>query len=95
MSQDLGQKIIQIVADTQRIPAENITLDSTFQELGIDSLDGVNIVFALENEFDINIPDDDVREIRSIRDIVDRLAAWLEKHRSTACKPAGASSSAS
>jgi acyl carrier protein len=94
MSQDLGQKIIQIVADTQRIPAENITLDSTFQELGIDSLDGVNIVFALENEFDINIPDDDVKEIRSIRDIVDRLGAWLEKHRSTAGKPAGASGSA-
>jgi acyl carrier protein len=95
MSQDLGQKIIQIVADTQRIPAENITLDSTFQELGIDSLDGVNIVFALENEFDINIPDDDVKEIRSIRDIVDRLGAWLEKHRSIAGKPAGASGSAS
>ena len=33
-------------------------LDSAFEELGIDSMDAVEILFALENEFDINIPDD-------------------------------------
>ena len=42
-----------------------------FEELGIDSMDGVNIVFALENEFNINVPDEDVKNIRSVRDMVD------------------------
>ena len=46
-------------------------IDSTFEELGIDSMDGVNIIFALENEFDINVPDDEVKNIRTIRDMVE------------------------
>ena len=45
---DLGTRVIEIIAKTQRIPLESISLDSTFEQLKIDSLDGINIVFALE-----------------------------------------------
>jgi acyl carrier protein len=79
MSQELTQKVIAIIADTQKIAADTITPESTFEELGIDSMDGVNIVFALENEFDINIPDDDAKEVRSVRDIAQKLDAWLAR----------------
>ena len=48
-----------------------VTIDSTFEELGIDSMDGINIVFALENEFNINIPDESVKTIHSVRDMVE------------------------
>ena len=55
-------------------PLEKVTLDSSFEELGIDSMDGVNIVFALENEFNINVPDEDVKNIRSVRDMVEGVS---------------------
>ena len=71
MPQDLAERVIRAIAETQRIPMESITIDSTFEELKIDSLDGINILFALENEFSINIPDDAVRSVRSVRDMVE------------------------
>ena len=68
---DLTRSVLRIVAETQRKDLSLVNVDSTFEELGIDSMDGVNIVFALENEFDINVPDDDVKNILSVRDMVD------------------------
>jgi acyl carrier protein len=65
---DLDRKVIRVIAQTQRIPPEQISLDSTFEELKIDSLDGINIVFALESEFGIAIPDDGVQNMRSVRE---------------------------
>jgi acyl carrier protein len=55
-----------------------VTIDSDFVQLGIDSMDAVEILFALENEFDISIPDDEARSVRSIRQMcagVERLVA--------------------
>jgi acyl carrier protein len=74
---DLGAKVIEVIAKTQRIPQESITLDSTFEELKIDSLDGINIVFALENEFNVNIPDEGVQNLRSVRETVDGIRKLL------------------
>jgi len=68
---DLGTRVMEVIAKTQRIPLESISLDSTFEQLKIDSLDGINIVFALENEFGINIPDDGVQTMRSIGETVE------------------------
>jgi acyl carrier protein len=67
---DLTPRILEIIAETQRKDLSQVTIDSTFEELGIDSMDGVNIVFAIENEFNINVPDEQVKSIRSVRDIV-------------------------
>lgn len=67
---DLSSEVIRVIAQTQRIPAEDISLDSTFEELKIDSLDGINIVFALEDKFGINIPDEGVQNLHSVRETV-------------------------
>ena len=69
----LSSRIIRIIAQIQRIPVENITPDSTFEQLKIDSLDGINIVFALENEFGVEIPDEGVHNMRSVRDITEGI----------------------
>ena len=82
---DLTRTVLRIVAETQRKELSQVKVDSTFEELGIDSMDGVNIVFALENEFDINVPDDEVKNIRSVSDMVSGV------RRLVAEKPAGAS----
>ena len=71
MSNDLTERVISVIAKTQRIAPEKITAESTFEELGLDSLDAVNILFALEEEFRIEIPDDRAREIRSIRQMIE------------------------
>lgn len=75
MSEEVLQRVIRIVAETQRIPADGITAESTFEELKIDSLDGINILFAVENEFNINVPDEAAKSIRSVGD----MAAGVEK----------------
>ncbi len=68
---DLTPRVLRIIAETQRKDPSQVTIDSSFEELGIDSMDGVNIVFALENEFNINVPDEEVKSIRSVRDMVE------------------------
>jgi acyl carrier protein len=54
-------------------------MDTTFDELGIDSLDRINILFELENEFDIGIPDERARSINSVNGIVVQLADYLQQ----------------
>jgi acyl carrier protein len=88
MSEELTQRILKVIADSQKLPPEKVTIDSTFEELGIDSLDGVNILFALENEFNINVPDEGVQGIRSIRQMVEALEKLLASGPSEAPAPA-------
>jgi acyl carrier protein len=78
MSDELIQRVIKTMAASKRIPVESISIDSEFQQLGIDSMDAVEILFALENEFEINIPDDEVRNVRNVRQMcegVEKLVA--------------------
>ena len=63
MSDELIARVTGVIAKTQKIPPETVTIDKSFEELKIDSLDGINILFALEGEFDIDIPDDAARGI--------------------------------
>ena len=76
---DLTQRVLRIIAETQRKEPSQVTIDSSFEELGIDSMDGVNIVFALENEFNINVPDEEVKNIRSVRDMVEGVRKLVDK----------------
>ena len=76
--EELTERVRKIIASAQHLPEEKITPDSTFAELGIDSLDGINILFAVESEFNINIPDDAAQSIRSVRDVIDGIAKLLE-----------------
>ena len=85
MSEELTQRVLTCIATSKRIPLEQVTIDSEFQQLGIDSMDAVEILFALENEFDISIPDDEVRNVRNVR----QMCEGVEKL--VAAKTAGAS----
>lgn len=77
--EDLGAKVMQVIAETQRIPIDSISRDSTFEQLKIDSLDGINIVFALENAFDVSIPDEGVQNLRSVQDVIEGVRKLLEE----------------
>ena len=75
VSPDVLERVRRTLADAQKIPLEQVTPEATFEQLNIDSLDGINILFALENEFDINIPDESARLVRDVR----QLAKGVQK----------------
>ena len=77
MSDELTHRVIKVIATTKRIPIETVTIESDFVQLGIDSMDAVEILFALENEFDVSIPDDEVRSVRSIRQMCEGVEKLL------------------
>ncbi|MDB9310762.1 acyl carrier protein [Aphanizomenon sp. CS-733/32] len=68
------EKVKKIVADQLSVEAEKITPQSIFMEdLGADSLDTVELVMALEEEFEIEIPDEAAEKIASVQDAVDYI----------------------
>ena len=70
-------RVIRVFADFKKVPREEITMDTTFDELGFDSLDGLNLVFELEEEFDLTIPDDRVADMKGVRQAVEGIEALL------------------
>jgi len=87
MFEDTAQKVVDIITSTQKLEPGKVTIDSTFEELQIDSLDGLNIVFALENEFDLDIPDDQAKELTTVRQVAERINALLESRANGAAEP--------
>ena len=69
-------KIKEVIADTVSIEEAEITLDADLKEdLGIDSLDAVEISIALEEAFDISIPQEELAKFVTVQDIVDFVDA--------------------
>ena len=79
----LAAKVMAVIAKTQRIPPESLSIDSSFEELKIDSLDGINIIFAIENEFGVNIPDEGVQNLKTVRQVVEGVYVLLQKKSDT------------
>ena len=74
----IEERVIRVFANFKKVPPEQITMDTTFDELGFDSLDGLNLVFELEEEFNLTIPDDRVTEMKGVRQAVEGIEALLE-----------------
>lgn len=62
------EKIVKIISDKMDLDAEQITMDATFESLKIDSLDMVEIVMDIEEEFDISI--EDAENLKTVSDLV-------------------------
>ena len=75
----IAERVIRCVTSTQHLDPGRVTLDSTFQDLQIDSLAGINILFAIEEEFGITVPDDAAQKARNIRDLVEGVEALLQQ----------------
>lgn len=75
MSQtEIFEKVKKIVADQLSVEADTITPQSNFaNDLGADSLDTVELVMALEEEFDIEIPDESAEKITTVQEAVDYI----------------------
>jgi acyl carrier protein len=78
------ERVIRVLAETQHIEPPTIQPESTFEALGIDSFDGINILFAIESEFDISVPDDEAKKLRGVQDIIDGVEKLLNARASAA-----------
>ena len=66
---------IEAIAKVRRIPAETVRIESTFEELELDSLDAMEVLFEIEDNTGLDIPDTAVRSMRSVREVVSGLEA--------------------
>lgn len=73
----LTERVIRVIADAHSVDPETIDVDLSLEELGLDSLDTINVLFAIEEAFDVDIPDDDARTLTSVRVLVDYLCRRL------------------
>lgn len=72
--EDIFSKVQELVADKLGVEAEEVTLDASFTEdLGADSLDIVELIMALEDEFNITIPEEDAEKIVTVEDVVNYI----------------------
>jgi acyl carrier protein len=71
--EDTNQKVVSIIAEKLSIPAANIKEESTFKDLGADSLDIVEIIMSFEEDFGIEIKDDDAEKIKTIGQAIDLI----------------------
>ena len=71
---DYFKKIRDIVAEQLNVEPESITMETRFGELNADSLDVVEVIMTLEQEFDIQIPDEEAERIKDIGAVVDYIS---------------------
>ena len=78
MSSEIKEKVIKIIADQLSVSQDEIHEQSSFvDDLGADSLDTVELVLALEEEFDINIPDEEAEKIVNVAQAIAKIEAAL------------------
>ena len=74
MSESIEAKVREIVAEQLQISADEINLDSSFiDDLGADSLDIVELVMAMEDAFQMDIPDEEAEKIQTVRNAIDYI----------------------
>jgi acyl carrier protein len=70
---DTAQKVVEIIAEKLNMPKANIKLEASFQELGADSLDVVEMIMSFEEIFGVEIKDEDAEKIKTIQNAVDHI----------------------
>ena len=73
MSQDLYATFQTILVDTFGVPADDVAPDATFEALGLDSLDVVELTLVLEEETGVKLEDEELEDVRTVQDAIDKV----------------------
>ena len=71
--EDTQQKVVGIISEKLSMPQENIKVEATFQDLGADSLDIVEMIMSFVETFGIEIKDEDAENIKSVEDAINHI----------------------
>lgn len=67
----IAERVKEIIVDQLGVSADQVTSEAKFvEDLGADSLDTVELVMALEEEFDVEVPDDEAEKLQAVKDVV-------------------------
>jgi acyl carrier protein len=76
---DFEDKIKKIICEQLDVDKKDVILDASFvDDLGADSLDQVEMIMAMEEEFDISIPDEDAEKISTVKDAIEYIKKVIE-----------------
>ena len=77
--ENIKDRLFKLMAEQVGKPLSAITLESTFEDLEADSLDVVEIALAVEDEYNIEIPDDSAEDIKTVGDIINIVEKLVNK----------------
>lgn len=70
---EIFEKVRTIISEQLGVDAEEVTPDTSFEELNADSLDIVELIMALEEEFDLEIPDEDAEKLQKVSAVIEYI----------------------
>ncbi len=70
---EIFEKVKSLISEQLDVEEEKITLETTFEDIDADSLDVVELVMALEEEFNLEIADEEVEQIKTVGDIINYI----------------------
>ena len=74
------EKVRKIICEQLDVPEEDVVPEASFvDDLGADSLDQVELIMAIEEEFDLSIPDEDAEKIATVQDAIDYIKNGMKK----------------
>lgn len=80
MAENIEDRVKKIISEKMDVPEDKISTQTSFvNDLGADSLDTVELVMQLEDEFDIKIPEDDAERIQTVGQAVEYISNELQK----------------
>lgn len=88
MNQEIAKRVQKVIANHLRVETDKVPFDATFEQLGMDSLDSVNLLFEVEDEFNISIDDQAAKSITSVPQMVDGIEMLLARKAATTPEPA-------
>ncbi len=75
-SEEITERVKSIIVEQLGVSMEEVTPDASFiDDLGADSLDIVELIMALEEEYDLEIPDEDAEKIQTVKDVINYITS--------------------
>lgn len=83
MTDSIESQVIDIIAKRRKIDRSAVTLETTFEQLGIDSLEAADLVFTFEDTFGIVVPDEAAQSMKTVQQVVEGVRRLIAERTGT------------